>query len=178
MLVMLLVSAFAPFVVLVTAVAADPKAIRDSPLSLSFTKHWHTNDDGTFHPIKSDRKRFKNLMKGGQKCSSSNLETTQANSEAAPEVALNNTGVAYLAKVGVGNPPTYCEACQCLPGIVSYMSTLDKLIVDTGSANTWVGGNLPYKKTNTSVQTLDRVVSIVSCLDCWTSSNQNLWIRA
>ncbi|CCL98704.1 uncharacterized protein FIBRA_00708 [Fibroporia radiculosa] len=47
---------------------------------------------------------------------------------------------AYLASVGVGNPPTYYN-----------------LIVDTGSSNTWVGANVPYVKTSTSIPTGEAV---------------------
>ncbi len=49
---------------------------------------------------------------------------------------------------------------------------LDALIVDTGSANTWVGAFAPYSKTNTSVNTSKTVVSVMSYPDRRTSSNQ------
>lgn len=49
---------------------------------------------------------------------------------------MTNHAVSYIAAVGVGSPPT------------TY-----KLIVDTGSSNTWVGVNTSYVKTNTSVNT-------------------------
>ena len=45
------------------------------------------------------------------------------------------------------------------------MLILDDLIIDTGSSNTWVGGNKPYKETTTSVKTSDMVVRIVSRAD-------------
>jgi hypothetical protein len=117
MLVMLLVAALTPFVVLTTRVAAGPNVIRDSPPSLSISKHWHTNVTGTFHPTQSDRRRFRNLIKGGGQRNSSALEVAQAT----PELTLNNTGIGYVAKVGFGSPPTYCESCQFLPDIVSYV---------------------------------------------------------
>jgi hypothetical protein len=57
--------------------------------------------------------------------------------------------------------------------MVSYLTPiLDSIIVDTGSANTWVGANTHYVKTNTSVNTSDTVVSVMSYPDRWTSSNQ------
>ncbi len=57
--------------------------------------------------------------------------------------------------------------------MVSYMTPiLDSLIVDTGSAITWVGANASYVKTSTSVNTSETVVSVMSYPDRWTSSNQ------
>ena len=60
------------------------------------------------------------------------------------------------------------------------MLILDDLIIDTGSSNTWVGGNKPYKETTTSVKTSDMVVRIVSRADsqpCSIESERNIWIR-
>ena len=37
---------------------------------------------------------------------------------------------------------------------------LDTLIIDTGSANTWVGAGKAFVRTSTSVQTSDNVVSM------------------
>ena len=79
------------------------------------------------------------------------------------DVPLNDSAIAYSANIGVGSSPcTYCESCQFLPGMVSYMPILDNLIIDTRSANTWVGANKPYSKTKTSVKTDDFLVRIVS----------------
>jgi hypothetical protein len=78
----------------------------------------------------------------------------------------------YYASIDVGNPPTSCESCPFLPGIVSYMHILDDLLIDTGSSMTWVGGNKPYVATDTSVKTSNIMVSIVLRMDSWPSSNQ------
>jgi hypothetical protein len=154
---MLPVAALAPFVMLATTVAADPNAIPNSPVSLPITKQ--INPAGTFHPSQRDQKRWMNLLNGGQRSTS---ETT--------DVPLTDSVISYTVNVGVGDPAIFCESCQFLPGIVFYMSILDNLIIDTGSANTWVGANKPYKKTKTSVETDDFVVSIVS-RGSWLSSN-------
>jgi hypothetical protein len=123
---MLLVIALAPFVVLATRVVADPKAIRasslDSPLSLPFIKHLHTNDAATIHPSKQDRSRFKSLMKGSQKGSKKcSAPTSAPTGDSTPEVAVVNTAFSYVTTVGVGVPPTFCESCLFLPCIVSYI---------------------------------------------------------
>ena len=55
--------------------------------------------------------------------------------------------------------------------MISYMPILDELIVDTASANTWVGANLPYQVTPSSVKTSDSVVSTVSHADSRHSSS-------
>lgn len=57
-----------------------------------------------------------------------------------PNLTVNDTGVVYVTNVGVGNPAT------------SY-----NLILDTASANIWVGANQPYKMTSSSVKTGDSV---------------------
>jgi cathepsin E len=100
-----------------------------------------------------------NLVSGG-KHSSSTLDETH-------NLPLNKTGIVYSASVGIGDPPTYCESYQFSPGTISYsyMPISDNLILDTGSANTWVGANKEYQVTSSSVKTGDFVVRIVSRTD-------------
>jgi hypothetical protein len=45
---------------------------------------------------------------------------------------------------------------------VSYILAQDQLLVDSGSAITWVGANKNYVETKSSVKTKDSVVSIAS----------------
>ncbi|KAG2047767.1 acid protease [Suillus hirtellus] len=54
-------------------------------------------------------------------------------------VNASNTVTTYTADVGVGSPATYYT-----------------LLVDTGSSNTWIGSNKPYKQTATSRDTLHK----------------------
>ncbi|KIJ65854.1 hypothetical protein HYDPIDRAFT_87296 [Hydnomerulius pinastri MD-312] len=49
---------------------------------------------------------------------------------------ITNAAVSYTAQVGVGNPPTEYT-----------------LLIDTGSANTWIGDDKPYNPTSTSQDT-------------------------
>lgn len=51
------------------------------------------------------------------------------------------------------------------------MTILDELVLDTATANTWVGANLPYVMTQNSVKTSDSVVSIVLRPGFFRSSN-------
>ncbi|CCL98705.1 uncharacterized protein FIBRA_00709 [Fibroporia radiculosa] len=66
---------------------------------------------------------------------------SRANSEGATSLPIAQLGyAAYTASIGIGNPPTYYN-----------------LLVDSGSSNTWIGGNKPYVKTSTSVPTGEAV---------------------
>ncbi|KAI0279623.1 aspartic peptidase domain-containing protein [Russula aff. rugulosa BPL654] len=58
--------------------------------------------------------------------------------------AIPNLGV-YTAQIGVGDPPTYYQ-----------------LAVDMGSSSTWVGANISYVKTNTSMKTPDSLSYLIS----------------
>ncbi|KAG2363833.1 aspartic peptidase domain-containing protein [Suillus spraguei] len=53
-----------------------------------------------------------------------------------PSVNATNVGTTYTAEIGVGSPATYYT-----------------LLLDTGSSNTWIGANEPYKRTTTSQDT-------------------------
>jgi hypothetical protein len=176
--------------VLATGVTAHPKipnAIRNTPNSVPFSKQ--INVTGDLSPVHKDLIRLKNIghdivkgvhhivndvhhiLKGDHRFNASTSHAREENP--APELGLSDVVMGYVAKVGVGNPPTYCESCRFLQVVVSYMPVLDSLMVDTGRAVTWVGANTPYQKTNTSVSNFEVVVSILLCSDCWTSSNMD-----
>ncbi len=108
MVIMLLVTTLAPFVVLATRVVADPFLTRDSPLpSLSISRH--VDAAGTYHPVERDKRRFKHLM---NKNKGTNIRLgTSTSSDTADEVPINTTGINYVASVGIGVPPTYCRSC-------------------------------------------------------------------
>ncbi|KAJ7107809.1 aspartic peptidase A1 [Mycena epipterygia] len=59
---------------------------------------------------------------------------------------IDNQAVYYLAAVGIGSPPTTYQ-----------------LIVDTGSANTWIGATQPYVRTPTSISTGQRAAVDYEC---------------
>ncbi|KZP14843.1 aspartic peptidase A1 [Athelia psychrophila] len=63
-----------------------------------------------------------------------------ANKRAVISSPATNTGIQYIASVGVGSPATNYD-----------------LIIDTGSSNTWIGANTAYTPTSTSQQTPDTV---------------------
>jgi cathepsin E len=159
--VMLLIASLTPLVVLATGVAAIPTVIRDnSHISLPISRH--LNHNGKLGIIQRDWKRLNNLVSDGKR-SSAWHETHN--------LPLNDTGIVYSASVGIGDPPTHCESHQFLSGIMSYshMPISDNLVLDTGSANTWVGANKKYQVTSSSVKTGDFVVRIMSRTDSWPS---------
>ena len=157
---MLLVAALTLLVVLATTVAADLNATPKSPISLSVTKQ--INRNGVIHPSQY-QKRWINLVKGARRPTSEVTDVPLTDSVA-------TTG--YLANIGVGDPPIFCGPSQFLPGIVSCMPILDSLVVDTGSSNTWLGANKPYKKTKTGMKTSNFFVSALSFhADTWLSTN-------
>jgi hypothetical protein len=168
-MVMFLVTVLASFVALATRVTADqsdhPDSHHrryDSGHTVPLTKH----NPGPYNPVQSDQRRLMRLM---NKANFSNLVENTA--------GLNLTSFddwRYMANISVGVPPTYCKSClYFLSGIQSSIwAILDSLQVDTGSSNTWVGGNAPYVRTNTSVNTSDFMVSIASYLDRWSRLDQ------
>ena len=163
-LAMLLVASLAPFVLLATEVAANPVVTRDSSssgVSVPISKKFH--DNSTTDVVKSDRAR---LMSFRNHSDNSALFST-------PSVSLSDNVFSYIATVGVGsnNPPTNCESCQLPPSIVSNMHILDKLVLDTASAITWVGANQTYTVTQSSASTSDSVVSTALSTDSYHGSN-------
>jgi hypothetical protein len=103
------------------------------------------------------REHWKNLeRRGGHRRQSPTENKT-------PSIPLNNIGGVYVATIGVGVPPTECESCKFLSRMVSYILAQDQLLVDSGSALTWLGANgKTYVKTKSSVKTKESVVSIAS----------------
>jgi cathepsin E len=137
-LVMFFLASVAPFIVLASTVVANPIVVRDSYPSLSLKKHVKSTGTG------------RNLVHGHQ---------GRANDYTA---SLSNTMIStFQVSVGVGTPPTNCGSSQPRSFPVSYTPFTDNLVVDTGSANTWVGADKAYVKTHTGVETYNSVVSIV-----------------
>jgi cathepsin E len=151
---MLLVALLVPFVLLAACIAANPVFIRDSLVDVSVPITKHVSANNTLNAIQRDRARVANFA---SRFGASTLDIV-------PNVPLDDYGVVFVASIGVGEPPTYCESCQFLLA-VSYIPILDQLIIDTGSANTWVGANQAYQVTKSSQKTTDSVVSIVSRAD-------------
>jgi hypothetical protein len=160
---LLLALLLAPFVVLATRAVANPAPNFENAtgITIPIAKRIRVGSNATVNIVQRDDMRLRLLLGRGQ-----NLKSLS------PGVLLNEVlGATYAATIGIGQPPTYCESCQFLPHMVSYILILDQLLVDTGSANTWVGANKSYVITNSSMKTSDSFVSIMSCHGIPVSSN-------
>ena len=149
---MFLFAGFVPLVVLATGLVADPSLAHDSLLVVPISKR--TNFDGVPDFSKRDREHLRNLAKR------SSHRRRSSTADKAAHTPLNNTGGIYVATIGVGSPPTNCESCKFPLLMVSYILSKDQLLVDSGSAITWVGANKHYVETTSSVKTKESVVSI------------------
>ena len=148
----LVVAGFAPLVALATSIVADPSVARDSLITVPISKHINRAPDF----IKRDREHLRSLVRRGHRWQSLTVNKS-------PDTPLNNTGGIYVATIEVGEPATKCESFQLLPRMIPYILTLDQLLVDTGSAITWVGANTgkPYVQTKSSVKTHNSAVGFV-----------------
>ncbi|KAG8221352.1 acid protease [Butyriboletus roseoflavus] len=86
------------------------------------------NGRGTLNIVEKDRARAQAMKQAAHL------------GKRSPSLPITNSGVTYTAEVGVGNPP------------ISY-----KLLVDTGSANTWIGAYQLYTPTSNSGDTGNNV---------------------
>ncbi|PIL30059.1 transporter [Ganoderma sinense ZZ0214-1] len=111
--------------------AATPLLVRDGLVTLPLAGR--LNVTGSQNVLARDRARAKALR----------TRSADAQAEYRPgggDFPLSDFVTAYTADVLIGTPPT------------SYT-----LLVDTGSANTWVGAGKPYVKTRSSVDTGETV---------------------
>ena len=88
------------------------------------------------------------------------------NKHGGTSISITNTLYSYSAQVGVGDPLHNCMSI-CYYRKHGNSLVADTLLVDSGSANTWVGANQsrPYIRTKTSVDTGNTFVR-VQCPSC------------
>ncbi|EKM50006.1 uncharacterized protein PHACADRAFT_200857 [Phanerochaete carnosa HHB-10118-sp] len=110
---------------------ATPLTVRSPPMTISLARH--LNSTGSRTVLELDQMRMEFL-----KQSATRKGPKSASSDTAASIPVTNGIISYFAEVQVGYPPTNFS-----------------LIVDTGSSNTWVGGNPgnPYTPTSTSHDT-------------------------
>ncbi|EJD51801.1 family A1 protease [Auricularia subglabra TFB-10046 SS5] len=114
------------------SIAAPAPLPDDTPVTTAFAKKVnHGNLKGL---PKRDRARAQALVKiaSGTK--------SPFNQNAVISIPATNRAVTYTVSIGVGNPPTQYD-----------------VIVDTGSANTWIGATKAFNSTSTSKNTGNRV---------------------
>jgi hypothetical protein len=145
-------------ILLALSVKASPIVVRNTLVSLSFARQ--LNATGPNGLVLRDQARAKHLVSLSKAKQSDGLSA-----DAIVGLDVTNAASAYRTSVGVGSPATFCESRRPIFIIEFIIDSipyypLDTLIIDTGSANTWIGAGKPYVRTNTSVQTNDQVVSI------------------
>jgi hypothetical protein len=97
----------------VVGIAANPVVIRQGPVSLALARH--INVTGPNDLVQKDRARAKNLVAHGQaKARGAHGPGTVVG------VGVTNAGNIYEARVGVGNPITYCKSCRYTPRMESH----------------------------------------------------------
>ena len=116
-----------------TAATASPVVVRDSPVSLPLARR--VAFTGSAKIVEQDQARAALLKNVGH-------GKGTAESKRAPDLRAMNALTHYTVEVGIGSP-----------------ATTYTLLVDTGSANTFIGVSKAYNKTSTSKDTGNSVVS-------------------
>ena len=91
---------------LVVSVAAKPIVVRDSQVSLSFVRS--LNITGPHDLVNKDQTRARDLISIAEEIVEGILDGILGYHKTV-SVGVTNTAVSYVASVGVGSPPTYCE---------------------------------------------------------------------
>ncbi|KAF8815052.1 aspartic peptidase A1 [Phlegmacium glaucopus] len=121
---------------LALAISANPVVVKRSPVTLPLSRR--VSREGIQNLVRRDQERANALKaRGAEKAAGLH---GSLRSRAVVNAPLEDHTTSYTASVGIGSPPTTYQ-----------------LLVDTGSANTWVGANQAYVKTSTSVQTSNTV---------------------
>jgi hypothetical protein len=103
---MLLIVFLVPFVLLAACIAANPAIIRDTQTGFSLPITKRVSDSGIFNVVQKDQARVANFA----------TQFDASTSVMIPSLPLDDYGMAYIANIGIGSPPTNCESCQFLPG--------------------------------------------------------------
>ncbi|KAJ6489065.1 aspartic peptidase domain-containing protein [Mycena sanguinolenta] len=120
-----LVSTLLPAILIALHVAAEPVVVKDSIITLPISRR--LNFTGTSTILQKDMARIRTLI---------SRKAAKHSARGIISEPVSNQGVTYTASIGVGNP-----------------ATTYKLLVDTGSSNTWVGAGQKYVETRTSTNT-------------------------
>src|SRR6267154_3680599 len=124
-------------------IAASPVDVRNSVITLPITRRLNTSN-GTINILEHDRAHAA-ALKG---ISASPLDRRDAS------ILIINVAFHYIANVVIGNPPHPCKFnLEREIAAANGLSYTDELVIDTGSANTWIGANTKYVETSTSVNT-------------------------
>ena len=116
-----------------------PIVVDGSPLTLPFVRKLNTT--GLANILQHDQARARAIVSASKSRSTSGKRAQVFN------VPITDEAVEYIANVGIGTPPTFYN-----------------LLVDTGSANIWVGAGKAYVPTASSESTGQSVVRFLGFL--------------
>ncbi|KAF9245850.1 aspartic peptidase domain-containing protein [Melanogaster broomeanus] len=122
-----------PTLLLALSIVAATVEVRSPRVTLPFAKRINTSG-GAINLVQHDQLRATALKDRAAAIQSGRVDRRTASMPA------TNEAIYYLAAVGVDSP-----------------TKIYNLIVDTGSANTWIGADTPYTPTSTSHDTGQRV---------------------
>src|SRR6267154_489821 len=126
---------------------ASPVDVRNSTITIPISRRLNTFN-GTMNILEHDEARVA-ALKGLPASSLDRRDGT---------MAILNIAVKFVATVGIGSPPSDCKLnLERKIAAANELSYADELIVDTGSANTWIGAKKKYLKTRSSVNLNQRV---------------------
>src|SRR6267154_2192218 len=117
------------------SIAASPVEVRDSLITLPIVRRLITSN-GTINISQHDQARV----------DASPLDRRDFDNP------ILNVGVEYTIAVGIGDRGTKCKFnLEREVAAANGLSYTDQLIIDTGTANTWIGAAKSYVHTTTSV---------------------------
>src|SRR6267154_3244922 len=124
---------------LALSIAASPVDVRNSVITLPIIRRLNTSN-GTMNILEHDRARAA-ALKG---ISASPLDRR------ASSIPIVNAAFNYVANVAIGNSDNNCKFnLEREIAAANGSSYTDELVIDTGSANTWIGANNRYVQTPT-----------------------------
>ena len=123
------------------SIAASPVEVRDSLITLPIARRLNISN-GTINISQHDQARV----------DASPLDHRDF------DIPTLNVGIKYTVAIGIGNIDTRCKFnLEREVAAANGLSYTDQLMIDTGSANTWIGAAKPYVRASTSVDLNQRV---------------------
>src|SRR6267154_4281644 len=126
---------------------ASPVDVRNSTITIPISRRLNTFN-GTMNILEHDEARVA-ALKGLPASSLGRRDGT---------MAILNNDINFVATVGIGSPANNCKLnLERKIAAANELSYADKLLVDTGSAVTWLAKRKKYLKTQTSVNLNQRL---------------------
>lgn len=142
------------------ASAASPVVVRKSPVTLPLARHYNFTpgvtipevDRARIHALKEYTRRKAEGSDGVWPVPATNAVVTYTTVVRWAGVIVITVLFIVSLQVAIGTPPT---DCTCISAMTIHRAnlTVDTLLIDTGSSNTWVGALTPYATSASTVDT-------------------------